>query len=176
MMAFLRSRWVVVSLGLLLMLYLLVFRFNAAAHLEKKQEAFFDAFESGKWEKIEDLLAPDYADQWEWDRNEMLLVLKDVRSQFLGLDVTLRQPAFDVAGDTGTVIGVLHVDGRGFGLADTAAGYVNRLDAPFTFSWRKTSFWPWSWQLVAISHPDMEKPNRYAPGDLIRMRQRNMGF
>lgn len=161
----------VVVLGVGLMVCLLGIRWLASGHVEKRQEALIAAIEDGSWGKCEKLISENYADRWGWNRNDLGMVFKDVRSQFLVLSITLEDPDWDITNDRAEVKGRIRLRGRSFGAGAYIEREVNRENEHMSFTWQKESWLPGSWKLVRMHHGELEIPDSYEPGDLLRARQ-----
>lgn len=138
--------------------------------IERKQSAFLETIGNAAWPKCEKLVSEHYADQWKLTRTDLLLVFKDIRSQFLSVAISLRNGSLTIDEGHATYSGFLHLEGRGLGIGAQAQSEIDRLEDPFSFQWDKESILPWSWKLVRVEHPTLEKPEGYQPGDLIKMR------
>lgn len=67
----------------------------------------------------------------------------------------------------------LVISGKPVGpVGNEATRRVNRLVAPFEFTWRRENFLPTSWKLVMIENPDLpDELYGYEPGDIRRSMQ-----
>ena len=70
----------------------------------------------------------------------------------------------------------IRLEGTPFGVGSSIQRMVNREKSPLTFSWEKESWVPWSWKLVRMDHPELEIPESYTPGDLLKARNGQFSF
>ncbi len=164
-----KANWIIIA-TILVMGYLIAFRWTSERQLRSKQEALITAIEDGSWRRCEKHISSDYADRWGWTREDLGKAIKDVRSQFMVLSLDFQAPTWDIAGDTATVRGRVKVSGTGIGIGNAIIREANRLEAPGIFTWKKESWLPWDWKLVRLDHADLDVPSSYEPGDLLRMR------
>jgi hypothetical protein len=161
-----KANWIVVG-AVLLMAYLLVFRWNTNSQLELHQTALIAGIEDNRWGPCEKRISANYEDRWGWKRDDLRLVFQDIRSQFLVLGLHLEDAKWDVAGKKATLTARIRVEGTPFGIGSSIQSMINRESAPMVFKWEKESWQPWSWKLVSMNHPEIEVDG-YEPGDLVR--------
>lgn len=167
------SRWILLlSIVVFAILLTVAVRHWAPARVIKRQQAsLIDAIERRSSKRLERLLSPSYQDQWNFDQKEAALALSDIGSQFFSLvltpsDSSVVFPESDVA----VVTVRLEVSGQGSPIAHEIIRTANRLKTPFTFRWRRQSFWPGDWKLIGIENPDLPTElYGYRPGDLRRL-------
>lgn len=169
-----KSNWIIIG-AVLVMSYLLLFRWNSTAQLEKQQAALISGIEDNRWGRCEKRISENYEDLWGWKRDDLRLVFADIRSQFLAMGLYLDNPVWDVASRKATLNAKVRIEGSPLGMGSTIQRMVNREDEPMTFTWEKESWQPWSWKLVRINHPEID-PEGYEPGDLIRARDGKLSF
>lgn len=170
-----KSNWILFA-GLVVMAYLLGFRWTSTAQLEKQMNALITGIEDNRWSRSGDRVSERYEDRWGWRKDDLRLVFQDVRSQFLVLGLELENPVWDIAGRKATFKAQLRVRGTPFGLGSSIEGMVNREREPMFFYWEKESWSPWSWRLVKMNHAELEIPESYTPGDLVRARDGQFSF
>lgn len=165
-------RWILAgSLAAVLGIGLLVFlQTRPARMIEKKQASLVDGIERRSPARIERLVAEDYSDSWGFDREDAVVAIVDVGSQFLALVVTEEEKTVEIQDDTATVSTKLIFGGRPVGPAgQEVVKRLNRLGEPFVFTWRKESFLPASWRLVRIENASLPDDLwGYTPGDIRR--------
>lgn len=170
-----RSNWVVLG-TLLAMAYLLFFRWTSSAQLEKAQATLISGIEDNRWSRCKEVVSPTYSDRWGWTRDDLGLVFQDMRSQFLVLTLELQNPVWDIAARKATFKAQLRLRGTPLGVGASIERMVNREVEPMFFYWEKTSWTPWSWKLVRLNHSEVEIPDSYTPGDLLRAREGAFSF
>ncbi len=137
--------------------------------VERQQVALVAALERRSAKRLDRLLAPDYRDQWGFDREDAKLAILDVGSQFFILTLVPVDPRVVMGDGTAEVETRFEATGNGSPLAHEIIRTTNRLKPPFVFSWEKQSAWPGDWKLVRIENPDLAaRLHGYRPGDLRR--------
>ncbi len=173
----LQSKPALITIGaLLLLVHSALFRWPAERQVRAKQESLLVAVQDASWGRCEKLISSSYQDRWGWNHDDIVLVMKDVRSQFMVLTLTMNEPVQSVAGGVGTVNTGIRVSGRPLGLGSGIQSRLNRVKKPATFTWTKESFWPWSWRLTKIDHSDVDVPETYQPGDLVNLSKGDFNF
>ena len=171
MSGFLESKWKWIVVGaVVLMGYLLFFRWTSSAQLEKRQAALISGMEDNRWRTCEKRISEEYSDRWGWKRHDLRLVFQDVRSQFLLLSITLEDQEWDVAGKRATLKARVRLGGQPIGFGGAIVDLVNRDPTPVFFLWEKESWTPWSWKLVRMD-VEVEISESYQPGDLVKARR-----
>jgi hypothetical protein len=138
----------------------------AIAH--ERQQLFLQHLSEQKRHRALLLVSPTYTDVWQFDRSQLELALRDLHSQFLSLQITPTDEVWtENTSHSCTYTARLRVTGTGIGpVAPMILSEAARIQTPFTFHWERTSWWPWSWKLTHISHPDFQPPAHYTPGML----------
>lgn len=144
----------------------------------KKQSDLITGIEKRSPGRIERLVADNYSDRWGFDREDAVVAIVDVGSQFLALVVTEEDKTTVIDGDEATVTAKLTFGGNPVGPAgQEAVKRLNRLKEPFVFRWRKESFLPASWRLVSIENKSLPDDLwGYEPGDIRRAMQGDIAF
>jgi len=138
--------------------------------LELKQEGFIRALQKHNGKKLQPYLAEDYEDQWEFDRDDVVLAVSDVGRHFMILTVKSFDTDFRIGERQAVVKMKLQLSGSGSLVANEVIRIVNRQKKAFVFTWKRQSFWPGSWKIVRIEHPGLPIDlYGYRPGDLKRM-------
>lgn len=170
-----KTNWIVIG-TLVVLTYLLFFRWTSTAQLEKRQAALISGIEDNSWRRCKGSISERYEDRWGWGRDDLKLVFQDLRSQFLVLGIRLERPEWDVAGRKATFRAQLRIQGTPLGLGASVERMINRETEPMFFYWEKESWAPWSWRLVRMNHAEVDIPDSYTPGDLIKARQGQFSF
>jgi hypothetical protein len=135
----------------------------------RQQIALIAALERRSAKRLDHLLAPDYRDQWEFDREDVKLSILDIGSQFFVLTLLPVETTTTFGDGTADVQTRFEVTGNGSPLAHEIIRNANRLKTPFVFHWEKQSVWPGDWKLTRIENPDLvTELHGYQPGDLQR--------
>ncbi len=126
--------------------------------IRKHVENLFQAIERKNWDRLDNLIAADYQDQWGHDRTR---VLKRTREMFRYLRETrIISSSVTVQIDKGTArwTGKIDIDAGPGELASVLNERVNSLATLFELEWRHASGKPWDWKLVRVSNPGLEIP------------------
>jgi len=158
-----------IALATVFALVLVVRSSSPSQQIEKKQAALLEGISKRSRGKVEKLIATDYQDRWEFDKNDAVTAFLDLGSQFLVLAVQSIDPKTELADDgkNATITCRLQIAGSGSPVAQMVITRCNKLDAPFTFHWQKQSWWPGSWRLIEVDNPDLpDDLDGYEPGDI----------
>ncbi len=155
--------------GALILALLMIRHWSPRRVVERQQVALVDALQDRSAKKLDRLLAQDYLDQWEFDREEAKLAVQDFGSQFIILNLVPEESSTSLKDGEATVTARFTVSGNGSPLAHEMIRTANKLKEPFVFHWRKKSAWPGDWKLVRIENVDLSAQLQgYRPGDLKR--------
>ncbi len=86
--------------------------------------------------------------------------LREVLQQFFALTIKSQGSQTEFSGDTATVTVNLTITGSGTGATEWITNEVNRLPAPWVFTWQKVNVFPWSWELMKVDNPSLTIPDR----------------
>jgi hypothetical protein len=121
---------------------------------------FLKKVERRNWDGAREMMAADFTDRWEHDRNSALEDARQVFSQFLFLTIENRTTYGTVYGTEGATRTVVKISGNGGAVAQMVMERVNGLHQPFHFTWRKSGKAPWNWELTHIDQPELNiNPN-----------------
>jgi len=166
------TRWIVVgSLAALLgLVILIVWQSRPARVVADRQADLIEGVERRSAGRLERLVADDYRDRWGFDADDAVTAIVDVGGTFLTLVVTNEERALRIEDDRAVVTARFTVGGKPIGPAGhRVTRRINQLDEPFTFTWERQNFLPWSWRLVEIDNPDLpDELYGYEPGDIRR--------
>jgi hypothetical protein len=146
--------WAVAAL-LLASLYLVWFC-QPERQVRRHQVALIKAIEKRNWKDVDALIAETYADRWEHDKEFVISGSREVFRQFLFLTIQQEITAFTNEGSAAQVKALIRISGSGSPLAQYAMAKVNTLVEPFTFTWAKSGWQPWSWRMTRVEHPTLE--------------------
>ena len=159
----------IAAIGAIVLGLLMVNHWSPKRVVARQQIALIAALERRSAKRLDRLLAPDYRDQWEFDREEMKLSVLDIGSQFILLTLLPSETSTTFGKGTAEVRTRFEVTGNGSPLAHEIIRKANRLKTPFVFHWEKQSAWPGDWKLTRIENPDLATElHGYRPGDLRR--------
>ena len=164
-----RNQVIILSaLGFFTLLFHLLLVWPSNFQVRDKQEAFITALEEGDHSTIDDLISEHYRDQWEFDKDDAILSLKDVRSRLMSLSLKWKPSSEQIESPVATLEGTLTAEAVGLYFpAHEITDRINGLEAPFVFRWEKESWIPWSWRLVRIENSDLSLDG-YSPGAIKR--------
>ncbi|MEM7146381.1 MAG: hypothetical protein AAF591_14695 [Verrucomicrobiota bacterium] len=160
-------------IGIVALVYIgfsMAFRWTDEKMVAHHQEELFDRLSSKKWDRAGKLLSNQYRDQWNFSRADATLALKDVGRQFLSLHLTPADPFIEIpSSKNATYTTSINIQGHGSPIAGQVIAEAHRLKEPFTFTWQKEGWHPWSWRLTQIANPGLpDDLYGYQPGDLTR--------
>lgn len=174
------TRWIFLAsiAAVLALIVFIVLQSRPAKMVAKKQSDLITGIEKRSPGRIERLVADNYSDRWGFDREDAVVAIVDVGSQFLALVVTEEDETTVIDGDEATVTAKLTFGGNPVGPAgQEVVKRLNRLKEPFVFRWRKESFLPASWRLVSIENKSLPDDLwGYEPGDIRRAMQGDIAF
>lgn len=166
MIEFIKTRWKSLSLALAAILaYFWIAVWPAEIQVTKKQAALIEAIANRDTADLHSLLAPEYKDRWGFGADDAAQAFRDLARQFDDLTIDYTPENRSIDGSSALVTAHIRIGGSGNGFSDTIIRQANRLEEPYTFEWRKTSWAPWSWRVHSIDHPELEVPDGYVPGD-----------
>lgn len=124
--------------------------------MQRHTKAFLKAVERQKWDKVATLMADDYADRWEHDKEFVLREAPRVFRQYVTLEIQ-NDPSLpaDVSKEAISST-MVKVSGNGSPIAQLVTERVNALRSPFYFTWRRMSWKPWDWRLTRIEQSELD--------------------
>ncbi len=158
--------WVIAGVGLLVFAFYLVgFRWRPQTQIRMKQSAALVAVENGSHRKLSELISENYADLWDFRKNDVITAFRELRQQFLTVDLQPTDARTEISGNEATVTAKISMAGSGPSpIAAAIVTEANRLNAPFVFTWKKEGAAPWSWKLVRVENADLPNLHGYRPG------------
>lgn len=158
----------IVFLAALILLVIQSFRWSGESGARRAHAKFLERLEDKKWGKCHRMIATDYSDRWDFNRDDVSLALRDVAGEFIiSLQINWSEGSITENDSRHTVAGRIQIDGRGSPAVPIIVREFKEFSAqPFRFEWRKSGFLPWTWKLVSIDHPSVEVPSGYKPGRL----------
>jgi len=116
------------------------------------------AVEGRQWKKVDSFVADNYSDRWSHDKGFVMRASTEVFGQFLFLSIPGQTLQCDISGSTGLTRDRIKITGSGGPIAQIVMETVNRIQAPFVFTWERKSWKPWDWRLIRIDQPELEIP------------------
>ena len=126
--------------------------------VRRAQGRLFSTVEKRNFDAMALLIAEDYRDRWQQDKAFVLRGCREVFSQFVMLGIDRADSHAERRGDSWVLREKVTMKGLGGPLAMYARDEVNKLREPFAMTWRKRSWKPWDWELIAVDHPTLEFP------------------
>lgn len=126
--------------------------------VRKHTESLFRSIEGKKWERVADLVASDYEDQWGHDRPRMLGRLREVFRYFRQVHLSAVSETIQVDLRSAVWKSRVTVETDSGELGALLKDRVNSVATPFELQWRRGSAKPWDWKLVRVSNPGLEVP------------------
>jgi hypothetical protein len=102
------------------------------------------------------MMADDYEDRWEHDKETALANAGEAFRQFLFVTIENRTDSCEVAPASATTRTAIKVSGSGGPMAQLVMDRVNTLREPFVFTWRQASWKPWDWLLTRVDQPELK--------------------
>ena len=124
----------------------------------RAQGRLFSTVEDRNFEAMSLLIAEDYRDRWQQDKEIVLRGCREVFSQFMMLTIERSDSRIERKGDSWQLSEKVTLKGLGGPLAMYARDEVNKLREPFAMTWRRKSWKPWDWELIAVDHATLELP------------------
>lgn len=131
----------------------------------KRKEQFRQALQEKNVRKALSMVSHGYRDQWGFSREDVGNAFRDVTSQFLTVQLEFRDEQLTERSGEIDFSARLRLNGQPLTPVGTMMStQANQHREPFTFTWRKEGWWPWSWKLVTTASPELELPANYQPG------------
>ena len=156
---------VVACLVLLWLGYHIVFKWNAEAMVTTRHAELISHFSDKKFKKCAPYFSDTYLDQWSFNKDDIMLSIRDIGGQFLILHITMEDFTVSTGDQAATSSAVLRLRGSGSAGAQIVVGEANRVKTPFVFHWRKESWRPSSWRIHRIENEGLPDFRGYRPGD-----------
>jgi hypothetical protein len=142
----------------LIAIAVLALHWRPSRQVRLHQEHLLETAGARNWKKVERFLAPDYKDRWGQSRADVLQRLPQAFQDFLACSVEQDPAELAWNGDTAVVRARIRILGSGGAITRFVMAEVNGLREPFALSWRKQSWKPWDWALVAVDQPEIDVP------------------
>lgn len=139
-------------------------RLDAAKMLDRRWDGIVADIEGQSWGGVLGALDPEYRDAWGFGEEEAVGGLRLARQTFTRIDITLESRRVAIDGLTATTTALVRIDGEGNAGSTVIQRRVNGLVEPWTFTWRRSAWRPWSWQLVRTEHPSLQMQGLEALG------------
>lgn len=171
-----RGFWLAVAgVALVWLIYLAGYQWRPATQVRVHQAALMKAVRKGDSDKWAALISATYADQWGLSKADSVAAFKELRPHFLAIDLQPEEgtePSVAIEDESGRFTVKLHGLGSGTSPVGPAIlTFINELEEPFVFEWRKSGGAPWNWELVNVSNEGVSSLGGYEPGGLDGMIQ-----
>jgi hypothetical protein len=144
-----------VAAALVLGAFFLIWLWQPERQVRLHTSHFLKKVERRNWEGAAKMMADDYADRWQHDKEIALSNAEDAFRTFLFLTIENRSESGETAPDRATTRTVIKISGNGGPLAQLVMERVNTLREPFVFTWRQGSSKPWDWKLISVDHSEL---------------------
>lgn len=121
------------------------------------------AVENRDWKKVKSLMAEDYRDRWDLDREKAVSLAAEAFQQFLALEIRVETQRVTREGKDGQVDARLRLEGRATAVGEMVMQRANSLENDFQFAWQQKSWKPWDWKLVSVSQNEIEIDPTWIP-------------
>ena len=129
--------------------------------LRAKVENLLEAMEDADRSALQDLLAPAYSDPWHASRAETIENTIEASKQFYTLKITPEDLRITKDGDFAASVSFRpRIEGEGTPVAPMIRERVAKLDQPFTLTWERQPWKPWSWKLKRAENPALKSTGR----------------
>lgn len=137
--------------------WLLWIRFlqSPESQLERAQRKFLEAVEERDWHRIERMLADDYLDDYDFNRETALETARQLLSGFFTLTLETETLSLQATREIGIVKMNIKADGNGTALSQMVLDRVGRVKEPWIFHWHHKGRWPWDWKVVQVQQDDL---------------------
>lgn len=128
-----------------------IYELTPGQRLKARQEALVKWARGGApGEFAAEFAAADYSDQWGHGAADVAAKVRAAR--FIHPGLTVEAEKAGVSAGSGREVTLSQV-------ITILPGDGESLRHEFQFTWRRESFWPWSWKLIRVQAPDLELPN-----------------
>lgn len=137
---------------------LLLYLWQPERQVRKHSENLFHAIEQKDWDRLGDLIAADYQDQWSHDRTRVLERLREVFRYLREVRIISSSSTIQTDKRTARWTGKIVIEADQGEIGTLIKERVNSLATPFELEWRRFSAKPWDWKLVRVSHSGLQVP------------------
>lgn len=109
------------------------------------------------WDGLSNLIAVDYSDEWDHNREEAVQTAAELLQGFLYLNIEWETTEVTANQGIAKVRGFAKMNGSGGGFSSQIMSTVNAVKEPWVFTWRKESGKPHSWKLVSVKNEEVKK-------------------
>lgn len=147
--------------------FLFGYQWQPETQVRRVQMALIQAGEGSNERALEKLISPTYADPWGLNRAQLIQAFREVRGQFLVLQVIPSDVEIRIDPSSGTAKLSSKIEFQGNGpYASVIKSEVNALTTPWIFTWQKEGGMPWKWKLTRLENPGLPTLKGYRPGDV----------
>jgi hypothetical protein len=144
-------------LGLVVLWFVWPYLQSDKRQAENIHRKFISLGADRNWNRAAQMMAPDYEDEWDFNREEAVQMASELMQGFLYLNIEWETTEITVNEGIAKVRGFAKMNGSGGGLSSEIIKKVNALEQPWVFTWRKESWKPNSWKLVSVRNEELGK-------------------
>lgn len=145
-------------IGAVLAVLLLALHWRPSRQVRLHQDHLLGAVQDRKWKSVGEFFAEDYKDRWGQTKPDALSALPQAFGDFLACGVISENARITWQEGAPTVHANIRIVGSGGPIAQFVMQQSRALTEPFSFRWRRGSWRPWDWKLVAVDQPQFEVP------------------
>jgi len=145
------------SFFLTALIFFIWFNDSPEERVTRYQQEFLQAVADKKWSAAKGFVSPIYADRLGHNSETLLTDLRSVTRHFFALNIRSQGLLIkQTQPEQMTVTTYLTISGTGPGLTEFITQEVNKLQNPWTFSWKKTGALPWNWQVDQVDNTSLQ--------------------
>lgn len=149
-----------VVLGLVVLWFAWPYLQSEKRQAENMHRKFIALGANRNWAGAGELMARDYEDAWDHNREDALELAAELFQGFLYLNIEWETTEVTVNQGVAKVRGFAKMNGSGGGLSSEIIHKVNSLEQPWVFTWRKESWKANSWKLVSVTNEELANIGR----------------
>lgn len=144
------------ALALILALVLTLPFLSPQRGVERTWDHVLDAIADKDIAALDSLLGPDFSGGFGLDRAATLRMAGEIRGQFAVCNIRRERSevVLDPSGKSATTRALVRLTGQGSPAAQAAIRASAATQVPTTFRWRRNSWKPWDWRLVAMENTE----------------------
>lgn len=145
------------SLGAILLVIAGFWWLPEGRRLDAAVDDLLEALEEADRGGLENMLAENYRDQWGLQRQQAIDKAMLASKQFWTLEIEpVKSSRRITAPLAATVTLTVKLKGEGTPAAPIIRDRVHDLGDPFTLTWKREAWKPWSWKLESVANPALK--------------------
>lgn len=150
---------VVAALVVALIVFLSLPWFSPSRGVDRAWRGVISAIEDNDMTRLGELMGEDYHDGFGLDRAAALKLAGDVRRHFVVCNIRREKAevVMDPSEKSAVTRALVRLGGNGSNIAQNAIAASQGSQTPTEFRWRRNSWKPWDWRLVAVHNADAAK-------------------